>query len=117
MASSSRYPGVMAMITRDEGAGGVSLRALVEQHRDAIKAVAARHNGGRVRLFGSVARGDEGRDSDIDLLVDFLPGSSLFDLLRLSRELEALLRRPVDVVSRGGLKPRDRGILEEAIDL
>ncbi len=107
----------MATITRDRGAGEASLRALVEKHRDEIRAVAARHNGGRVRLFGSVARGDEGKDSDIDLLVDFLPGSSLFDLLHLSRELEALLRRPVDVVSRGGLKPRDRGILEEAIDL
>jgi uncharacterized protein len=107
----------MTMITRDQGADGTSLRALVEQHRDAIKAVAARHNGGRVRLFGSVARGEERQNSDIDLLVDFLPGSSLFDLLRLSRELEALLRRPVDVVSRGGLKPRDKGILEEAIDL
>jgi predicted nucleotidyltransferase len=107
----------MATITRDGAAGGASLRALVDQHRDAIKAVAARYNGGRVRLFGSVARGDERQDSDIDLLVDFLPGSSLFDLLRHSRELEALLRRPVDVVSRGGLKPRDRGILEEAIDL
>ena len=67
----------MATITRDEGAAGASLRALVEQHRDAIKVVAARHNGGRVRLFGSVARGDERQDSDIDLLVDFLPGSSL----------------------------------------
>jgi predicted nucleotidyltransferase len=115
--SLSRYPGVMATITHGRGAGEASLRALVEQHRDAIKALAARHNGGRVRLFGSVARGEEDKDSDIDLLVDFLPGSSLFDLLRLTRELEALLRRPVDVVSRGGLKPRDRGILEEAIDL
>jgi predicted nucleotidyltransferase len=107
----------MATVMRNGAAGGASLRALVEHHRDAIKAAAARHNGGRVRLFGSVARGEERQDSDIDLLVDFLPGSSLFDLLRLNRELEVLLRRPVDVVSRGGLKPRDQGILEEAIDL
>lgn len=112
-----RYPQVVAAITRYGKSGGVSPRDLVEQHRDAIKAAAARHNGPRVRLFGSVARGDDRQDSDIDLLVDFLPGSSLFDLLRLSRELEALLRHPVDVVSRGGLKARDLGILDEAIDL
>jgi uncharacterized protein len=107
----------MATVQRDRGTGGVSLRALVERHRDDIKAVAARYHGRRVRLFGSVARGQEHDDSDIDLLVDFVAGSSLFDLLRLNRELEELLRHPVDVVSRGGLKPRDRAILDEAIDL
>jgi uncharacterized protein len=102
---------------RDQAVGEASLRALVEQHRNDIKAVVARHHGRRVRLFGSVARGDERDGSDIDLLVDFSPESSLFDLLHLNRELEKLLRRPVDVVSRGGLKARDRAILDEAIDL
>jgi predicted nucleotidyltransferase len=103
--------------TEDSGVSGAPLRSLVERHRDDIKAVAARHHGRRVRLFGSVARGEERADSDIDLLVDFVPGSSLFDLLRLNRELEALLRHPVDVVSRGGLKARDRAILDEAVEL
>jgi predicted nucleotidyltransferase len=103
--------------TKDRGVSGASLRALVEQHRDDIKAAAARYHGKRVRLFGSVARGDERADSDIDLLVDFAPGSSLFDLLRLNRELAELLQHPVDVVSRGGLKPRDRAILDEAVEL
>jgi predicted nucleotidyltransferase len=103
--------------TGEQGVSGTSLRALVERHRDDIKAAAARHHGRRVRLFGSVARGEEREDSDIDLLVDFVPGSSLFDLLRLNRELEELLRRRVDVVSHGGLKPRDRAILDEAIEL
>jgi uncharacterized protein len=98
--------------TEDHG-----LRALVERHREDIKAVAARHQGRRVRLFGSVARGEEREGSDIDLLVDFAAGSSLFDLLHLNRELEGLLRHPVDVVSRGGLKARDRAILDEAIEL
>jgi uncharacterized protein len=107
----------MVTTQREGGAGRAPLRALVERHRDAIKASAARHHGRRVRLFGSVARGDEHQDSDIDLLVDFVPGSSLFDLLRLNRELEELLHRPVDVVSQGGLKARDRAILDEAIEL
>jgi uncharacterized protein len=103
--------------TEDHGVSGVSLRELVERHRDDIRAAVARHHGRQVRLFGSVARGDEREDSDIDLLVDFAPGSSLFDLLRLNRELRQLLRRPVDVVSRGGLKARDRAILDEAVEL
>jgi predicted nucleotidyltransferase len=110
----------MATAERDQRhrrAGGASLRALVEGHRDEIKAVAARHHGRRVRLFGSVARGQEREGSDIDRLVDFAPGSSLFDLLRLNRELEELLHHTVDVVSSGGLKARDRAILDEAIDL
>ena len=68
-------------------------------------------------MFGSVARGDDRPDSDIDFLADFERGSSLFDLLHLTRELEDLLDRPVDVVSTGGLKERDRHILDEAIDL
>lgn len=93
------------------------LRAVVEAKRDAIRAAVARHHGRRVRLFGSVARGEDRPDSDIDLLVDFEVASSLFDLIRLTRELEELLGLPVDVVSTGGLKERDTRILAEAIDL
>jgi predicted nucleotidyltransferase len=93
------------------------LRSLVDAHRGGIKAAAARHRGVRVRLFGSVARGDENSDSDIDLLVDFTAGSSLFDLLDLTQELEDLLDHSVDVVSTGGLKERDTAIIDEALDL
>ena len=70
-----------------------------------------------MRLFGSVARGDDRPDSDIDLLVDFDRDSSLFDLMRMTRELEELLGHPVDVVSAGGLKDRDRHILSESVGL
>lgn len=80
-------------------------------------AVAARHHAHRVRLFGSVARGDDGPDSDIDLLIDFDQNSSLFDLMRMTRELEELLGHPVDVVSTAGLKDRDGHILNESVDL
>lgn len=93
------------------------LRSLVQQRRTAIKRLVARHGGQRVRLFGSVARGEERTDSDIDLLVDFAPGSSLFDLQHLSQDLEALLGHRVDVVSPGGLKARDAAILSEAVEL
>jgi predicted nucleotidyltransferase len=93
------------------------LRVLVESRREQVMAIAARHHASRVRLFGSAARGEDRPDSDIDLLVDFDQGSSLFDLIRMSRELEALLGRAVDVVSAGGLKSRDRAILAESVDL
>jgi predicted nucleotidyltransferase len=93
------------------------LRGLISARREQVMAVAARHHANRVRIFGSVARGDDRPDSDIDLLVDFAPDSSLFDLMRMARELEELLGHPVDVVSTGGLKDRDRHILAESVDL
>jgi len=56
-----------------------------------------------VRLFGSVARGEAGEKSDIDLLVEFEPGRSLLDHAGLMVELEELLGRKVDVVSEQSL--------------
>ncbi|MGF2948721.1 nucleotidyltransferase family protein [Microbacterium sp. YY-02] len=58
-----------------------------------------------ITLFGSVARGDDTADSDIDLVVDVAPNISMFDLLRMQREAEKLLGRKVDLVPRDGLKP------------
>ncbi len=85
--------------------------------RAEILKVARRHRGRSVAVFGSVARGDDGPGSDIDLLVDFEPGSSLLDLMRMSDELTELLGRQVDVVSRGGLRDRDEHIRREAVPL
>lgn len=92
-------------------------RELVEARRDEICAVVRRHRGLPVAVFGSVARGDETSTSDIDFLVEFEPGRSLFDLLHLTEDLEALLGVPVDVVSAGGLKDRDGHIRREAVPL
>ena len=92
-------------------------RRLGEDHKREINEIVRRHRGRSVSLFGSVARGDETPTSDIDLLVDFEPGSSLFDLFHISQELEALLGIPVDVVSTGGLKERDHHIRQEAVPL
>jgi hypothetical protein len=61
--------------------------------------------------------GEDTDASDIDLLVRFAPESSLFDLLHLSHEFERILGRRVDVVSEGGLKPRDEHIRAEAVGL
>lgn len=93
------------------------LRQLIEERREEINAVARGHRGRSVAIFGSVARGEEREGSDIDLLVEFEPDSSLFDLLHISEELETLLGVPVDVISAGGLKDRDDHIRREAIPL
>jgi len=76
-------------------------RRLVEANKLEINNIVRRHCGRTVSLFGSVARGDESLTSDIDFLIEFEPGSSLFDLFHISEELEVLLGTPVDVVSTG----------------
>ena len=91
--------------------------AVLEAKRDEIRQIVRRHRGTSVSVFGSVARGDESADSDVDFLVEFEPGSSLFDLLHISEELELLLGTSVDVVSAGGLKERDHHIRREAVRL
>jgi uncharacterized protein len=66
-----------------------------------------------VRVFGSVARGDEGGDSDLDLLVHLPDGAGVFALARLKHDLEELLRVSVDVIPDEGVKPRMRANIEE----
>jgi uncharacterized protein len=80
----------------------------VERNRNAILDVAARHGARNVRVFGSVARGDDNPESDLDLLVDMERGRSLLDLVALEQELETLLRRPVDVLTEESLAPSIR---------
>ena len=95
-------------------ADAARLRALLVARRDELGALAARHGMADVRVFGSVARGDAGPGSDVDLVVSPEPGRSLFDLANFAAEAEELLGVPVDVVSARGVKPRARRILEEA---
>ena len=71
----------------------------------------AKNGATNVRVVGSVARSEDHEGSDIDLLVDFSPGRSLFDHAQLIDELKALLGVSVDVVSSRGLKPKVRARL------
>ena len=91
---------------------------LLEEKREDILRITARHGAFNVRLFGSVARGEARPDSDIDLLVDVGPKHSSFFPGGLVADLEALLGRRVDVVEPEGLHwyVRDR-ILNEAVPL
>jgi len=90
---------------------------ILEQNREAINDLARAHKAVSVAVFGSVARGDDTDTSDIDFLVEFESGSSLFDLLHLQDALAELLRCDVDVVSAGGLTDRDDHIRREATPL
>jgi hypothetical protein len=78
-----------------------------ERHAD-ILSIAAKHGATRLRLIGSVARGEAGPNSDIDLLVTWAEGTSLLDHAALVLELESLLGRRVDIASDGWVKPSIR---------
>ena len=92
--------------------------ALLTTERDRILQIAASHGARNVRIFGSVARGTAGPESDVDVLVAMDPDRSLLDLCALGDELEDLLGRRVDIVTESGLSPylRDE-ILRTAIPL
>ncbi|MCY4566184.1 MAG: nucleotidyltransferase family protein [Gammaproteobacteria bacterium] len=95
-----------------------ALPPLLIQHREALLALAERRGLRNVRVFGSMARGDDRSDSDVDLLVDAPPGTSALALCGLSIDAEALLQKPVDVVTEGFLYPpmRER-VIDEAVPL
>ena len=94
-----------------------TLRMLDElaARRDVLHGVIARHGGVRLWVFGSVARREESADNDIDFIVEFEPGRSLFDLMDVEHDLSELLGRTVDVISLGGLKDRDDQIRREML--
>ena len=91
---------------------------LIQEKRREILGIAARHGAGNVRVFGSVARGEAGPESDLDILVDLEPGRSLLDHAALLLDLEAALGCKVDVVTERGLRARVReNVLREAVAL
>ena len=95
----------------------MTIQTLQEQ-RDAVLEVARRHGVTSVRVFGSVARGDDSTESDIDLLVTAGPEVSPWFPAGLVLDLEELLGRHIDVVTEKGLNPllRDQ-VLAEAVPL
>lgn len=90
--------------------------AEVRAHRDSIYRAAAEHGIRAVRVFGSVARDDADDDSDLDLLVDVEPHTSLWDLSGFALAIEELLNVFTQVATPNGLKARMRDrILAEAV--
>jgi predicted nucleotidyltransferase len=95
----------------------VTLDGLRTRRREIVD-LAARRGAHGVQVFGSVARGEQRPGSDIDLLVEFEPGRSLFDLGGLICDLEDLLGGPVDVVTADELRPQIRErVLADAVPL
>ncbi len=96
----------------------VSVGDTIREQREAIIRIAARHGATRVRLIGSVARGQARPDSDVDLLVTWSDGASLLDHAALMLELESLLGRKVDIASDGWVKPSIReSVYRDAVAL
>jgi uncharacterized protein len=77
----------------------------LRRRRHEMVAAAAKHGVTNLRVFGSVARGEERPDSDVDLLADLPPGMGLFGLWQVEATLESILGVPVDLVPAQGLKP------------
>jgi uncharacterized protein len=93
------------------------LRTLLRERRTDLLAAAARRGASNLRVFGSVARGDEHATSDVDFLVDFEPSRSLVDVAGLILDLEEILGVPVDLVEASTLRPGDEDILADAVTL
>jgi len=87
----------------------------LERLRERVTPILRRLGVRRASVFGSLARGEGGEESDVDLLVELEPGRSLLDLAELKVELEEVLGRRVDVITYDSLHPllRDRVLREQ----
>ena len=87
-------------------------------NRDAVRRVIERHRVGNARIFGSVLHGTDTEASDLDLLIDPTPTTTLFDIGAIRHELSELLRIPVDVLTPESLPEQIRTrILREALPI
>jgi uncharacterized protein len=95
----------------------MGIEEIKKQKKD-ILALAAKYGAFDIRIFGSVARGEDDARSDVDFLVELEQGRSLLDLGGLLYDLQNLLGCGVDVITPAGLKPRIRErVLREAVGL
>lgn len=91
-------------------------QVLVDAAAPILKTLAELHGYSRLAIFGSVARRQAARDSDIDLLVKAPDGTSSFGFLRFKQLIEKVLGREIDLIDYGGLKPKlDDDIRREAV--
>ncbi len=98
--------------------GETRARRRLHERRDEILEIAARYGASNVRVFGSVARGDDTAESDIDLLVDLPAGTTLLSLAGLAEELTTLMDVKVDVATAEILRDEIRAdALASATDL
>ena len=89
----------------------------IEKIKSSIKGILITSGVRRAALFGSIVRGEQTPDSDIDLLIEFVPGKSLLDLVGLKLDLEDMLHRKVDILTYKSLHPllKDRILAEQEV--
>lgn len=88
----------------------------LNEHRADIRKIVTANKAANPRVFGSVLRGEDLDGSDLDILVDVLPGATLFDLGGIQYELEELLGVPVDLLTPGEISSKFRAeVLAEAV--
>ncbi len=90
----------------------------LQRHRDDIRTVIERHHARNPRVFGSVLRGEDSDDSDLDILIEPTPETTLFDIGAMRYELHELLGVPVDVLTPDALPDKfRRKVLSEAVSI
>ena len=96
----------------------MKLEPMVKKRKDDILRIAGQHGGRNVRIFGSRARRDSSATSDLDILIELQPNSTLLDLIAIKQDLEDLLGCKVDVVTESSLSPYIKDdILKGAVSL
>lgn len=96
----------------------MSISNTIKSKREAILEIAKKYGATKLRVFGSVARGEESPESDIDIIVEMEKGSSLLDIIAIKQDIEELLGRKVDIVTEASISPYIRDtVLREAVNL
>ena len=109
------YDVVLTVVVGKDGENVVKPSEALASHREDIRRVVAAHHARNVRVFGSVARGDDAEGSDLDILIDPTPETTLFDIGAIRHELFQMLGVPVDVLTPKALPERFRdAVLAEA---
>lgn len=117
-ATGFRLEATVSTAPRVPGSRADELRSRVHANREALRSSLGRLGASRVRLFGSVARGDAHEQSDVDLLVRLNPGVGLFALAQMRSAAEQLLGVAVDIVPEDSLKPEVRAtVLADVVPL
>lgn len=90
----------------------------LQAHREAIREIALRHRVRNVRVFGSVLHGNDTENSDLDLLVEPMPETTLMDIARIQVEVAKLLNVSVDVLTPNALPDKFRAqVMTEAVSV
>lgn len=96
----------------------MSISNNIKSKREEILDIARKYGATNLRVFGSMARGEESPKSDLDIIVEMEKGSSLLDIISIKQDIEELLGRKVDVVTEASISPYIRNnVLREAVNL